>query len=269
MNDTLEIHLRVHSSGDKAVDLLHKETALPKQRIKHAMNCGAVWLTRDFGTARLRRATRKLLPGDEIHLYYNPILLGETPEAPELIADEHAFSVWSKPAGLRSQGSKWGDHCTIVRWAEKHLTPTRNGFTVHRLDRAASGLMVVAHTKRTAAHLANQFAERVVEKRYHATVHGDCSKIALPLRIDSPLDDKPALSEVTAVEFVDGSSTLDIQIETGRKHQIRRHLAEIGHPIIGDRLYGGAGPGDPDLQLRSVYLAFDHPVSGERLEYAL
>lgn len=267
----IESHVTVETTGQNAVDLLQAAADLPKQRIKHAMTQGAVWLTRGRNTQRLRRAKRALREGDELHLYYDADILAEIPSAPALVADVGEYSVWDKPRGLRSQGSKWGDHCTVVRWAERHLTPERPGFTVHRLDRAASGLILVAHSKSMAAALAKIFQSRKVEKRYLVSVHGDFSGQPDPLRVEQPIDDRPATSEFTLLEInTDKSqSLLEARIETGRKHQIRRHLAEIGHPVVGDRLYGSGEADGVDLQLTAFLLAFRCPVAGKKVEYRL
>lgn len=270
-NDRIEKHVLVESPGSIAVDLLQDASGLSKQRVKMAMTKGAVWLTRGRNTRRLRRASRALREGDEVHLYYDAKILGEEPAAPSLVADVGDYSVWNKPYGLRSQGSKWGDHCTVVRWAERNLQPERPAFTVHRLDRAATGLILVAHTKGTAAALSALFRIREVEKRYRALVVGDFSREPNPKRVEQPLDDKEAISEFSLVEVNnDGSCSLvDVQIETGRKHQVRRHLAALGYPIIGDRLYGTGKENSMDLQLTACLLAFRCPVSDERVEYRL
>ncbi len=269
--DQIEAHLPVESTADTSVDLLHAATGLPKQRIKLAMTQGAVWITRGSNTQRLRRAKRVLHVGDKIHLYYDAKILAEIPPEPTLVADLGAYSVWNKSRGLRSQGSKWGDHCTLVRWAERHLQPERSAFTVHRLDRAATGLMLVAHSKSMTAALSALFKKREVEKRYRALVWGDLSEQPNPLRVERPIDDKDAISEISVLQLSDEGtrSLVDVRIETGRKHQIRRHLADLGHPIVGDRLYGTGKEDGVDLQLTAYLLAFHCPVKDEQVEYRL
>lgn len=270
-NDRLEAHLIIASVEDSPLDLLHRETGLPKQRLKAAMTKGAVWVSRGRNTRRLRRVSRTLREGDELHIYYNAKILAEQPPEPSLIADIGGYSVWNKPYGLRSQGSKWGDHCTVTRWAEMHLKPQRPAFTVHRLDRAANGLILVAHSKTVAATLSALFRYREIEKRYQAVVSGDFSVHPNPKRIEQPIDGKAAISECTLNQVSsDGRySLLDVRIETGRKHQIRRHLANAGHPIIGDRLYGAGQQDELDLQLTAYLLAFHCPVEDKPVEYRL
>ena len=267
----VEKHVIVNCPSIHAVDLLHQETTLPKQRIKLAMQSGAVWLTRNRKTQRLRRAKRALQVGDEVHLYYDASILAEEPVAPELVADLGGYTVWNKPYGLRAQGSKWGDHCTVVRWAERHLQPERSAFTVHRLDRAANGLMLLAHSKTMAASLSILFRERQIKKSYRALVAGDFSTHAHPIRVDKEIDGKEAISTMSFIELRNGGaqSLVDVAIETGRKHQIRRHLADIGYPIVGDRLYGSGEADGVDLQLTASQLAFQCPIRGERVEFRL
>lgn len=265
----IELHIVIESPDEDSVDVLQRESGLSKQRIKSAMTKGAVWLSRGRTTQRLRRATRKLRAGDEVHLYYDSQILEEIPAEPTLVADVGAYSVWNKPFGLRSQGSKWGDHCTVTRWAERHLRPERTAFVVHRLDRAANGLILVAHSKTTAAALSKLFRDRMVEKRYRAMVAGDFSQQSTPLLVDTHLDEKPAVSEFSFIRVLDDRSEVDVRTKTGRKHQIRRHLAELGFPIVGDRLYGSGASDGIDLQLTAYLLAFHCPVADEAVEYRL
>ena len=104
-------------------------------------------------------------------------------------------------------------------------------------------------------------------KIYRARVSGNLA--ADDLRIDAPLDGKASVSRVTTLSYDADSDTteLEVRIETGRKHQIRRHLSGIDHPIVGDRLYGTAD--SAGLQLTAVELAFHCPVTGRPVSFAL
>ncbi|WP_177418853.1 RluA family pseudouridine synthase [endosymbiont of Lamellibrachia barhami] len=269
MESPFESHIDVTAYQRAPVDLLCAETGFTRTRIKQVMQKGAVWLTHGKHTQRLRRASKVLSPGDQLHLYYDEKVLNQVPEAAELVADEQGYSVWNKPAGMLSHGSKWGDHCSITRWAEQHLQPERTAFLVHRLDRAAAGLILVAHTKKMAAALAKLFHDRAVEKRYQVLVEGKFPTKPKPYLIDQELDGRAAISRINRLEFdpESGRSLLDVAIETGRKHQVRRHLAAIGFPVVGDRLYGKAQSGE-DLRLKASYLSFISPASGEKKVYS-
>jgi tRNA pseudouridine32 synthase/23S rRNA pseudouridine746 synthase len=173
---------------------------------------------------------------------------------------------------MYSQGTKWGDHCTIYRWAETNLEPQRPSFLVHRLDRAANGLMILAHSKKMAKIFSDLFKNRAIQKRYKATVTGHLDELKLPYTIDSEIDNKPAVSRIISVEQLSETALISIEIETGRKHQVRKHLSEAGFPIVGDRLYGNASGHEQtneNLQLQSYYLKFECPVTNTIKEYSL
>ncbi|WP_126452678.1 RluA family pseudouridine synthase [Sulfuriflexus mobilis] len=267
----IEVHIDVTDHDATAIELLADKTTLSKSRLKQTMIKGAVWFTRGNKTQRVRRAKKTFLPGDTLHLYYDEKVLAREPLAPELIADEGAYSVWFKPYGMLSQGSKWGDHCTIGRWAEQHLQPQRPAFVVHRLDRAATGLILIAHEKKAAAALSALFQSRDIEKHYRAVVHGRFPDEEQCLTTE--IDGKAATSHARKLDFAEGvnRSLVAIRIETGRKHQIRRHLSEAGFPIIGDRLYGKTEKkgAHEDLQLTAFTLAFLCPITGTPRTYHL
>jgi tRNA pseudouridine32 synthase/23S rRNA pseudouridine746 synthase len=264
----LEIGIR--EDGAFAPALLAEATGLAVREIKEAMTKGAVWLSRGRHTRRLRRHKARLQPGDWLHLHYDPAVLAQIPPEPTLIADEQAYSVWHKPYGMRAQGSRWSDHTTLSRWSELHLEPERPAFIVHRLDRAATGIMLLAHRKGVARQLASLFQKREIEKRYRAMVHGLLRKDGRSLTIDRPIDGKKAVSHVRLIDSAPERklSLLEIRIETGRRHQIRRHLAELGLPILGDRLYGHEDD-EMDLALTAVLLSFRCPVTGLPRAYEL
>jgi tRNA pseudouridine32 synthase/23S rRNA pseudouridine746 synthase len=158
-----------------------------------------------------------------------------------------------------------------MRWAEQHLEPERTSYTVHRLDLATNGLILVAHSKTVAAELGRLFMERQITKRYRAIVCGDMSQFSEPLLIEQPIDNKAARSEVTFIEVSDDrkQSLVDVRIYTGRKHQIRRHLSSLGHPIAGDRMYGTGNEEGVDLQLTAYLLGFECPVDHVPVEFRL
>ncbi|HET8849829.1 MAG TPA: RluA family pseudouridine synthase [Marinobacter sp.] len=248
-----------------AVDALAHASGLPKGRIKDAMNKGACWWTQKGKQVRLRKAKRELKAGTRIQLFYDDQVLALEPEEPVCLKMLDRYSVWYKPPGLLAQGSQWGDHCSLLRLAE--LSLNKPCFLVHRLDADAAGLMVVAHESKAAGLLSQLFSGRQIHKLYRAKVTGQA--LWKDERIEQPLDGKPSVSVVTTLDQDKETDTTRVQvvIETGRKHQIRRHLAGIGHPIVGDRLYGKAD--DLGLQLLAVELAFDCPVTRRKQVFAL
>lgn len=270
-DEPFEKHIKITEADLTAADVLSNATALSKQVIKQAMKKGAVWLTRGKHTQRLRRASRTLNLNDILHLYYNNDVLTAEPAEATLIADEGDYSVWYKPCGLLSQGSKWGDHCTIARWVSQHLQPERPAFIVHRLDRAATGLILVAHSKKATVALTNLFQQREINKQYQAIVQGQFPASPEVLTLNGLVEDRPAVSHVRLIEYSSqrDSSLVNVEIETGRKHQIRRHLSEAGYPILGDRLYGTEKSPSTDLQLTAVSLSFTCPITSKLRNYVL
>ncbi len=257
-----EYHINVTTDGEFAVNLLAQQSNLSHAKLKQAMQKGALWVERNNHVQRLRRVKKTLHAGDTLHFYYDEQVLASVPSAAQLIADEVGYSVWFKPFGMLSQGSKWADHCTIYRWVEQHLKPQRPAFIVHRLDRAATGLILLAHSKKMAAAISKQFQDRTIKKCYRVVVHGKFS--ADMTCMNTPIDGRAALSNATLVKYdADKNySLLAVEIETGRKHQIRRHLSEIGFPVVGDRLYGNNGDQE-NLQLAAYSLEFTCPLSGK------
>jgi tRNA pseudouridine32 synthase / 23S rRNA pseudouridine746 synthase len=268
MQSKFEKHIEINDQKKSAVDILSAETDLSKQAIKQTMQKGAVWLTRGQSTKRIRRAKKILQEDDELHIYYDEGVLSQQPAEPCLISDEGEYSVWHKPYGMYSQGSKWGDHCTINRWVENNLQPQRPAFIVHRLDRAANGLILLAHKKSMAARLSKMFKDREIEKRYRVVVQGHFYETTKTINTD--VDDKSACSHFNLIEYdeMNDRSLLEVLIDSGRKHQIRVHLSSIGFPVIGDRLYGEASE-DDDLQLTAYKLRFICPVDATEKEFIL
>ena len=272
-----------------ALELLHENTALSKKTLKDAASKGAVWIDRQSRinsqqtskVVRLRRLKKILDVKHRVDFYYQANILEHQPSAPTLIDDSQDYSVWIKPRGMLSQGSKWGDHNALYRWVEMHFqtnsaspNQARQCWIVHRLDRATCGLMLLAHTKKMASELSKLFEKNKVNKTYRAWVWGQLHSTTQT--ITTPIDDKHAISHITALNYHKeaNASLVEIKIETGRKHQIRTHLASINHPIIGDRLHGSDDldarfASRPDLQLTAFKLEFTDPASGQLKNYLL
>lgn len=267
--NTEEFHIDVKEEIT-ALEQLHISTAYSKSRIKDIMQKGAVWLTSGKNTGRIRRAGKILKPGMAIHLYYDEKVLAQKPAPPLLISDEGSYSIWYKPYGMYSQGTKWGDHCTVYRWAESNLIPQKPAFIVHRLDRAARGLIIVSHSKTITGRFTEIFEQRKIKKIYRVIVHGNFLQDSENRTISSDIDGKRAISHVTQLEYYEKKdiSLLEVLIETGRKHQIRKHLSQVGFPVAGDRLYG-KNEESVDLQLCAHYISFACPESGIKKEYCL
>jgi tRNA pseudouridine32 synthase/23S rRNA pseudouridine746 synthase len=153
---------------------------------------------------------------------------------------------------------------------------------VHRLDEATSGVMLFGLGAAAQRALSIAFAQRRVAKRYEALVHGlpaqDAGQIDLPLAADWPNRPRQQVDRergkpshtawrVLARDAVAQRARMALEPLTGRSHQLRVHLAAIGHPIIGDRLYAGVAlPGAPRLMLHACGLRFAHPVHGHPLD---
>ncbi|PLV60467.1 RluA family pseudouridine synthase [Thermotoga sp. KOL6] len=152
-----------------------------------------------------------------------------------LYENEHYLAL-NKPPGVAIHPGKGVHVATLIEGLlyygrEKDFEP----FLVHRLDKDTSGLLIVAKNREAARILSNMFRERRVEKEYITLVKGHPEN---NLKIIVPLDGQEAISEIVAVKPLKNLSLLRVRIYTGRKHQIRRHLAQIGFPVIGDNTYG-------------------------------
>ena len=185
--------------------------------------------------------------------------------------DEH-LAIVEKPAGLVVSGNL---HRTLSNAIPYNIRSSHciDALTcplpVHRLDKQTSGLVIVGKTRRTMQKLGNLFQENKVDKTYMALVEGHCKKEGI---IDLEIDGKETHSYYKLIEEMESDSIgkyslVEVKPKTGRTHQIRIHLAHIGHPVIGDKLYNeGLTRNAKGLYLRAYKLCFLHPISGIKLE---
>lgn len=199
----------------------------------------------------------------------------------DIIFEDAHILVLNKPHGLLSVPGKGAHLADCV--AARAISHTPTATIVHRLDMETSGLMVVAKTPEAHRHISKQFERRHVKKRYRATVWGhmtrDSGRVDLPLRCDWPnrpkqmVDftlGKPAhtnwhATERTTLPMGTPITHVALSPQTGRSHQLRLHMLALGHPILGDNLYGtpASKAAAPCLMLHADYLAFHHPKDGK------
>ncbi len=155
-------------------------------------------------------------------------------------------------------------------------------YALHRLDRDTSGLLLFARSRSAFEHLESQFVSRTIERRYLAVASGRVEpetgrftsrlvedRKSLKMRSTRRRGEgKEAITEYEVQERLPGATVLSIRLRTGRKNQIRVHLAEAGHPLVGDRRYGTRSPLIGRTALHARALAFDHPATGRRMAIA-
>jgi tRNA pseudouridine32 synthase/23S rRNA pseudouridine746 synthase len=257
---------------DTVCDFFARHTGFSKTRIKDAMTKGAVWMQKKGEKQRrIRRTTTPAKIGDMLALYYDERLLALSPPTGTCVADNEYYSVWYKPPGLMTQGTMYGDHCSLLRQAETFFKHRREVFPVHRLDREASGLVLVAHSGDAASKLSRLFQNRQIEKHYRIEVLGNLLLERRSGTITQPLDGKDAITdfEVCGYDPEKNTSVVNVVIKTGRLHQIRRHFEMIGFPVMGDPRYGSGNKNIEGMQVTAVALKFLCPFTQQDVIFKL
>lgn len=202
------------------------------------------------------------------------------PDTPlEIVHQDHEILVANKPSGLLSVPGKGAHLADCLMARVQAVFP--EALLVHRLDRDTSGVMVFALTPHAQRHLGLQFEKRQIKKTYVARAWGefDARKgvIDLPLIVDWPNrplqkvdheNGKQAITEWSVLKMGQGETRLRLMPQTGRSHQLRVHLREIGHPILGDPFYAtGAAREFPRLMLHALELRLRHPDGGKGMRF--
>jgi 23S rRNA pseudouridine1911/1915/1917 synthase len=304
---------------DKALAALVPEgAALSRTRLMRMIAEGAVWLD---GVA-VTDPKARVVEGQVYDLRLDPAVEVETLAediALTIVHEDGDLIVIDKPAGMVVHPAPGSPTGTLVNALLAHCADTLSGIggerrpgIVHRIDKDTTGLLVVAKSDRAHHGLAAQFEDHSVNRRYLAVVHGvpqagdprirglkgvsfeagGILKIATHLarhKTDRQRQavvweqGRHAVTRVRVVEaFGDGASLVECWLETGRTHQIRVHMAYVGHGLLGDQTYGGKkrlspklfgdaaewGNSFPRQALHAATLGFEHPVSGEMMEFS-
>jgi 23S rRNA pseudouridine1911/1915/1917 synthase len=235
-------------------------------------------------------AGMRLDAGQTIALRMNAPRPRSTRPAVRIVHEDAHVVIIDKPAGVSSvpyEERESGTAMDLLReaWRRKYPDATRVPLhVVHRIDKATSGLLAFAKTKRAEIGLAAQLRRHSVDRAYLCVAHGTVR----PGRIESRLvrdrgdglrgsarhaqQGKRAVTHVEVLEALAGASLCRVRLETGKTHQIRIHLAEQGHPLVGETVYvrdylaaGHTPIPSPRLLLHAATLGFDHPVTGQRV----
>ncbi|MDR0441107.1 MAG: 23S rRNA pseudouridine(1911/1915/1917) synthase RluD [Candidatus Accumulibacter sp.] len=269
---------------------LRFDLGLAGLRPQHSRSRLQAWIRE--GRARIdgeivREPRHKLRGGERVELDEAPdeCVLASRPEAIALDVayQDEAIIVIDKPAGLvvhPGSGNWSGTLLNALLHYDPALERVPRAGIVHRLDKDTSGLMVVARTPEAQTDLVRQLAARAVKRCYRALARGG---IARDGRVDAPIGrhptqrtkmavvgrGKPACTHYRIIERFIDCTLVECALETGRTHQIRVHLASIGHPLVGDPVYGGgpgrvpAGPPFSRQALHAWRLGLVHPVTGK------
>lgn len=270
---------------DSFLALRLRQKAVSREKIKKAVLSGAC----KIGAHICREPALRVEAGQEISLDLSGSTARLIPEQGELVVlyEDKFISVLDKPAGLTVHPCPSCPKGTLVhrlaaRFPELLQQEGERPGIVHRLDKDTSGLLLTALSEEARLRLAEAFAAREIKKEYLALVRGvpeASGTIEAPIGRDPSVkvrmavvkNGRPALTQWQVVYADDRSrfSLLHVRIHTGRTHQIRVHMASIGHPLWGDALYGPQRKEDPCSRqmLHAWRLAFTHPFSGKLLSF--
>jgi 23S rRNA pseudouridine1911/1915/1917 synthase len=274
--------------GQRLDRLVQQLVGLSRSQVKGIIDRGCV--TRNGATAT--EPAERLAAGDQIVVRYDAQQRYHPRPKPrwnlgfEIIFEDKYLLVVDKPAELLTVPTRHAESNTLLdKVAEyvRHVGKARGAFTVHRLDRGVSGLLVFGKTAEVASQLKDQFAASKPQREYIAIVAGRMqesqgtfeSLLATDRALNRFITKDQSIGQLATTHYrvialLDNATVVQVRLETGRRNQIRVHFADAGHPVLGDPRYRPELAADPRwnadrLALHARLLGFEHPISGQPL----
>ncbi|MDP4125709.1 MAG: RluA family pseudouridine synthase [Bacillota bacterium] len=221
--------------------------------------------------------------GQEVVVNWSKVLVEKQPQGLKIVFEDPYIIVIEKQAGLLSIATATEKEQTAYSILSDHVKkrdPKNKIFVLHRLDRETSGVMMFAKSEKIQKSLQDAWKEAVLERTYVVVVEGNVtkeqgtitswlteSKTFMMYSSRTPNGGQKAVTHYKVLKKNKHYSLLEVRLETGRKNQIRVHMKDIGHSVIGDKKYGSTKHPLSRLGLHARVLAFRHPVSGEEVRY--
>ncbi len=281
-----ELEFLISSPGTRLdVYIVERYPHLSRSRIQRLIKDGYITVN-----GRPAKESLKLRDGDRVQAII-PTLDSSRPEPEDIplhiVYEDSDLLVVDKPAGMTVHPAPGHSSHTLVNAILAHCPQLASDGSmrpgiVHRLDKNTSGLMIVAKRENARQHIMNQFKSRTVLKRYIALVEEHLSPeegiIEAPIgrephsrkRMSVVEDGRDARTGYRVLKYIDGYTLLEVTPQTGRTHQIRVHLSAIGHPVVGDDVYGRKSSASSLLSrqfLHACHLGFKLPSSGQWVEF--
>mgnify|MGYP002623625920 CR=1 FL=1 len=277
-NDNKELIFKVLEGDELLPFIMRKMDGISRTKAKNMLSRGSVAVD----NKNVTRHNYRLVPGMVVRIAKNHKLNSFDNKWVKIVYEDQYIFVVDKKAGIICHSPNPADE-TLQSILNQYLERNHqrcHAHTVHRLDRDTSGLMLFAKDKKTALKFEENWKETVYDRRYVALVHGEMRKTegtisswlkdnAQFVTYSSKFDNggKYAVTHYKLIKVSDGYSLVELRLDTGRKNQIRVHLADIGFPVVGDRKYGDGDDKIRRLGLHAYKLCFKHPVTGEDLRF--
>ncbi|KPV45261.1 hypothetical protein AN477_02365 [Alicyclobacillus ferrooxydans] len=259
--------------------LLEKYANKGRNKVKSMLTRGQI----KVGNRVVTRHDHPLIPGDRVSvLNTGSVQQRELMAGVKMMYEDDDIIVIDKPPGLLSIATEEEKERTAFRILNDYVrenNPKSRVFIVHRLDRETSGVMLFAKSETVKQRLQDNWKELILERSYVVLVEGQVKEEQGTIKnwlkesstktmfVSRPGDGVVAVTHYQVIEKSPLYSLLAVQLETGRKNQIRVHMQSIGHSVVGDRRYGGKRSPIDRLGLHARILAFTHPVTGETLRF--